>query len=393
MNLPATTPASNRPGSTIIEPVGAHGGAHFYDISLCRAIRQAGIDATLATSDVTPQPDDVPVRHSYVRVFGRDAAWKRAWRFACGTVDALRWGGRRGHQIAHLHFYGFELLQLLNIGLVKLFGRKLVITAHDVEVFDGSHRVGRLARWAYGSADALIAHNEVTRQALLTQAAIPAARIHVIRHGDHLELVPRIIPVAEARRGLQLDEDAFVVGFFGQIKEVKGLDVLIRAAARAKLKTSRRLHLLIAGRPWRNDFAPYQSLLDELGLAADTTLHIRYVADDELPSFYCAADVMVLPYRKIYQSGVILMAMALKRPVVVSDLPGMTEMIEHRSNGLVFKTDDPQALAEQLLWAEANGSSLAELASRAFERMSKEHAWQVVGAQTASLYDRIAAGT
>jgi glycosyltransferase involved in cell wall biosynthesis len=171
----------------------------------------------------------------------------------------------------------------------------------------------------------------------------------------------------------------------GQIKDVKGLDILIEAFPEVARKVP-EVTLLIAGRPWKTDFSAYQTLINRLGINDKCVLHIRYIPNDQLPSYFAAADIVVLPYRKIYQSGVILLAMSSRRAVVVSDIPGMTEMITDEQNGYLFAAGSAASLADRLIRALHDDLGRASVAARALEYVRQNHDWEQIGEQTASLY-------
>jgi glycosyltransferase involved in cell wall biosynthesis len=115
-------------------------------------------------------------------------------------------------------------------------------------------------------------------------------------------------------------------------------------------------------------------------------LHIRHIPNDELALYFAAADVVVLPYRRIYQSSVILMAMSYGRAVVVSDLPAMTEMVTDGENGYVFEQGSAVSLSKQLVRALRDEQGRLRVASRALEYIRKNNDWEQIGKQTAMLY-------
>ena len=193
---------------------------------------------------------------------------------------------------------------------------------------------------------------------------------------------------AEARRTLGIEASAKVVLFFGQIKDVKGLDLLIQSLPIIAQEVPSVL-LLIAGRPWKTEIARYDALIDELNVRAKCRLHIGFVPDDEVSTYYAAADVVALPYRRIYQSGVLLMAMTFGRPVVVSDLPGMTEIVADGVTGYVFLQGSKDDLAKALIRALKDEIDCRGVAMRASEYIRKHHNWNQIGAQTAQLYRRL----
>ena len=189
----------------------------------------------------------------------------------------------------------------------------------------------------------------------------------------------------EARRVLGINETGRVILFFGHIREVKGLDILLEAIP-AVAREIPEVTLLIAGRPLRKDFSTYERLIDSLGIRDRCVLHIRYISNDELPLYFAAADIVALPYRRIYQSGVILMAMSYGRAVVVSDLPAMTEMVTDGQNGYVFEQGSAVSLSKQLVRALRDEQGREAVASRALEYIRNNHDWEQIGKRTLLLY-------
>jgi len=178
--------------------------------------------------------------------------------------------------------------------------------------------------------------------------------------------------------------------FFGQIKDVKGLDVLIKAIPEVAQEVP-EVTLIIAGRPWKNDFSFYERLIDNLGIRNRCVLHIRYIRNDELARYFSAAEVVVLPYRRIYQSAFILMAMSYGKAVVVSDLPAMTEMITDGQNGYVFAQGSEDALSKELMRVLQDDQERESVATRALAYIRQNNGWEQIGQKTAELYRSVLA--
>lgn len=379
-------PGARAPRSAaIIEPVGGHGGMNYYDFGLCRGLVAAGVRPTLYTCDATQAVPGLPfeVKLEYRGVFGRDPAWRRGLRYLSGSLRALVGARIGGSRLAHFHVFQVGALELFNVVLAKALLMRVVVTAHDVEAFRGEW--SSLKGWVYGLADRVIAHNLVSRRELVQVLGIPERKIHVIPHGNYLGDIGRMPPTEDARAKLGLPPTAPVLLFFGQIKEVKGLDLLLDALAAIKGAVP-DVVLVIAGKTWGQDFARYQSQIDSLGLRSHCITQIRYIADDEVATYYAAADLVVLPYRRIYQSGVVLMAMSYGKPVLASDLQGMTEVIEDGVNGYVFRTGDTAHLAERLLSVLADRAAMQRAAVNGLGLMRDTYGWERIGRLTAECY-------
>ena len=178
---------------------------------------------------------------------------------------------------------------------------------------------------------------------------------------------------------------AKVVLFFGQIKGTKGLDLLIEALPVVANEVPEVL-LLIAGRPWKTSFSQFDQLIDKLNVRARCRLHIGFVPNDKVGDFYAAADLVALPYRRIYQSGVLLMAMSYAWPVIVSDLSGMTEIVADGVNGYVFRKESKDDLAKVFIRALQDEAGGLRLTDRALDYIREHHDWNQIGQSTAALY-------
>lgn len=135
--------------------------------------------------------------------------------------------------------------------------------------------------------------------------------------------------------------------FFGQIKKVKGVDILLKALILLKRKFT-DLYVMIAGSVWKTDFAECQAIIDNNDLTECLKTDIRYIPDKEIKYFYAASDVCVLPYTDVFQSGVIQLAYGYKKPVVTSDLPAFTQFVEEGVTGFISKAGDVESLANAM---------------------------------------------
>ena len=376
-------------GVAVIEPVGGHGGMNSYDFSLCRSLVKAGSRATLYTCDKTDVTGDegFPVKPCYRGIYGKSKAWRRGLRFVFGSFRAMRGARRDGYQIAHFHFFHVGPLELFNVLLARLFGLRVVITAHDVEAFKEGLTIPAFNRWAYRSANRVIAHSQVAKRELIRELNVAEERVDVIFHGNYLEGVPATPTREMAREHFGLSADKRVLLFFGQIKDVKGLDVLLNGFALAR-QADESLHLLIGGRVWKTDFSKYAEIIHCHGLAPYCTLHIRYIPDAEVPYFYRCADLVVLPYLRIYQSGVVLQAMSYGSPALVSDIAGMLEAIDDESTGFVFRSQDPQHLAQRIGEIFRHPGCSQAIAQAGLRMVSVRNDWSVLGEQSVACYRR-----
>jgi len=376
--------------AAIIEPVGGHGGMNHYDFSLCRALNEAGVDVALYTSDATTAPSEraFAFHPVYRGVFAGAPAWTRVLRYLRGTLLALAASVREERSVCHFHFFQVGPLELLNVVLARLLRRKVVITAHDVEAFVASRDVPGMPRAAYTLAHGVIAHNLTSRCALVDRMKLKGEKIIVIPQGNSMEAIPARSSATDARRALSLPTAGRILLFFGQIKEVKGLDLLLRAMP-AILAEHPHTILVIAGRPWGTRFSDYQALIERLGIARSCVTRIHFIPDDDLPLFYQACDLVILPYRRIYQSAVLLMALGFGKAVLTSDIPGMTDIVSDGDTGFLFRSEDPEDLARAANRALSSPDTIAHVAERGHRLVVQRHAWGEIGRATARFYQSI----
>ena len=376
----------------VIEPVGGHGGMDYYDFGLCGGLAKTGVDVVLHTCDETviPAVAGFEVRHTYRGIYGKSAAWRRGVRFARGSLRAISSAVLEKRKIVHFHFFRVGSLALMNVLLARFMCRKVVITAHDVESFVSSLEVPFMSRMAYRLAHAVVAHNQLSRAELVGRLNVSPDKIAVIPHGNYLHMLAPMPKPEEAKARLEIPADAKVLLFFGQIKDVKGLDLLVQAMSDVLKKHPEAL-LLIAGKLWKTDFSLYQNKIDELGIADSCRKHIRYIKDDEVPLYYASAELVVLPYRHIYQSGVVLMAMSYGKAVLVSDIPGMTEIVSKGVNGFVFHQGDVGDLAIQINAALDEDDVRAHLAQQGYLHVRDKYDWLAIGESTGKCYETVLA--
>ena len=372
---------------SIIEPVGGHGGMNYYDFGLCEGLAKAGVEAILYTCNETQIPSNAPftVKLTFKNIYGTDSAWRRGLRYVRGSLRALLHTVSSGRSICHLHFFHVGPLEMMNVVLAKLLRRRVVITAHDVESFVSGLSVHRFSQLAYRLADRVIAHNQASKNELMDILSLPERKIEIIPHGNYLHSISDVPDRSTARKHLGLSDESKVVLFFGQIKEVKRLDLLLQAMPDV-VEAHPETTLLIAGKTWKTDFSSYEKMIDELGLAGRCVTHIGYIPDREVAFYYAAADLVVLPYRRIYQSGVLLMAMSYGKPILASNLEGMSEVVTDGETGFLFPSGDTRALAKRLIEVLAEPEALRRTGESGYRHVMEHYSWAGVGEQTSVYY-------
>jgi len=375
--------------AAIIEPVGGHGGMNFYDFGLASGLEAAGVPTMVYTCDETMPPLGATflLKLPFRGIYGDNSKYLRGLRFLRGMISAIYDARRQKADIAHFHIFHTTGLELASVLFARLARLKVVVTAHDIESFSSNSSLS-IARRIYGYASVVIAHNAFSRDELIQRLGIPTSKIAVIPHGNYLDAINHGINRTVARKRLGLPPEVPLLLFFGQIKQVKGLDLLLEALPTV-IQAIPSVKLLIAGKVWKTSFEEYQAIIDRLQLSEHVISDIRYIPDPEADLYYSAADLSVFPYRKIYQSGALLMAMSYGRPVVVSDLPGMLETVQDGANGYVFRSGDARHLAACLVEALQDKTKTHRVAEGGYMRVVTENDWRRIGQMTRDAYESV----
>jgi glycosyltransferase involved in cell wall biosynthesis len=370
----------------IVEPVGSHGGMEFLNHALCAALARAGWHPRLLTSEAMEAPDDsYEVNKVYAGVYGPEPKLRRGLRFLRASVIGFWQGRKAGARLAHFHFFHIGLLQVASVLWARVFGLRVVVSAHDV----GSLRAGEspwLLKLVYKISGPVIAYSKGARRKLETALNVPPERIFDVPLGNYDGFLPPLPAKAGAKASFGYDENDFVVLFFGQLKRVKRLDLLLQASALARERGASRLRVLIAGSLADSDSGALADLINSNGLADAVQLHARFIDNEDLPTYFAAADIAALPYDVIYQSGVVLLAMTNGVPVLTSDIPGMREVVEHENNGLTFEAGNPDSLAATLVALTEGRWDLSALSSAARHAVTTRHGWQNCAELTGAAY-------
>lgn len=148
-----------------------------------------------------------------------------------------------------------------------------------------------------------------------------------------------IIGREEALKALGLDPDYRYLLFFGFIRDYKGLDWLLQAMAEPRLK-EKRIRLIVAGEFYA-DSKPYLDFIREAGLEEKVVLHTDYIPNDRINRYFCAADLVVQPYKTATQSGVTQVGYHFNKAMLVTDVGGLGEIIVDGKSGYVVKPEVP----------------------------------------------------
>ncbi len=146
-----------------------------------------------------------------------------------------------------------------------------------------------------------------------------------------------LISREEALDKLGLDSGFRYILFFGLVREYKGLDIIINAFANQELRKT-KVKLLVVGE-FYIPRAPYDEMIKKQGLEDEIIIYPHFVPNEEVAYWFCASDIVAQPYKSATQSGVTQIGYHFNKPMLVSDVGGLAEIIPHGRGGYVVRPD------------------------------------------------------
>jgi glycosyltransferase involved in cell wall biosynthesis len=217
-------------------------------------------------------------------------------------------------------------------------------------------------------AENVISHESRRIDLLLTMMALRQADRFLVLSGVVEQDIRRLFPDAKLYRSSLPVYDCYNVGesltrrqaqerlglagkkvvlFFGYVRKYKGLMNLIEAFPAIR-RSVEDVHLLIVGE-YYDDPRPYRERIEELGLQDCVKEVAEYVANEDVHVYFEAANVAVLPYNGATQSGILSIAYGFKKPVIVTDVGGLAELVDEGRTGYVVPPHDVGKLADAVV--------------------------------------------
>lgn len=292
----------------------------------------------------------------------------------------------------------FVLLDRILMNLYyKLMGKKIVFTAHNVneKQRDNCDSIyNRLTlRILYALVDHIFVHTNMMKMQLIEEFGVRENKVSVIPFGINNTLPKTDLTGREARDRLGLGKEDKVLLFFGRVANYKGLEYAIEAL-NYLVKTDDRFRLVVAGRIergcedyWNN----IESVIERYGLGKHVVKRINFIPDDEVEIFFKSADVLILPYKAIFQSGLQFLAYGFGLPVIATDIGSFREDIIEGKTGMICRSEDADDLADKI-HAFFRGDLFANLQQARSEIMeygNRKYSWEEVGNITGAVYERL----
>jgi glycosyltransferase involved in cell wall biosynthesis len=276
----------------------------------------------------------------------------------------------------------------------KVLGKKIALTAHNVNKEKRDSNDSLLNRLTlkiqYRLCDHIFVHTQKMKNELVQDFAVAERSVTVIRHPINNAFPDTDLTPAESKRRLGIRDEEKTILFFGKIKPYKGVEHLL-AAFRQLVVSDGNYRLIIAGEVQKGN----QTYLDELQQTVTRELDrgriilkTHFIPDEETELYLKAADVLVLPYNEIFQSGVLFLAYSFGLPVVATDVGSFREEIVEGTTGYLCRPADPADLAMTIetYFASDLYRNLSTRRQEIKDYADVHHSWDAVAELTRNTY-------
>jgi len=275
----------------------------------------------------------------------------------------------------------------------RFLGKRIILTVHNVNTDRRDYKdtvLNRLTlRIQYRLAEHIFVHTEKMRRELAQEFGVQATQVTVVPFGINNSVPHTCLNQLEARQRLGIRPGERIILVFGNIAPYKGIEYLITAFQQIVAR-QQNYRLIIAGKPKNCEtyWNAIQEAISEDVQMGRVLLRPEFIPDDETEVYFKAADVLALPYRYIYQSGVLFLGYSFGLPVVAADVGCLKDEIVEGKTGFVFKPEDPVDLARAIerYFASDLYTNLSIRRQEIRDYAMVRHSWEVVGPLIMSQY-------
>jgi glycosyltransferase involved in cell wall biosynthesis len=265
-------------------------------------------------------------------------------------------------------------------------GTKIVLTVHDLLPHDTADRYKEVFAGLYHQVDALICHSDHIKHRLEQEFEITPEKIAVIPHGPFFFDLPET-DSAIALQTLGVESGQQMVLWQGIIFPYKGLDLLLDAWQRVESQAP-KVCLVVLGTGAPSLTAELEDQAKHLGLSR-VRFRFRFCSVEELVAAYRAATIVVYPYRAITTSGALATGLALKKPIVASDLAVFREVLTDGDNAILIDPYNTGDLARAIVSLSEDSALRHRLAVAVDKMRFGPESWKVIAVETFDVYRAI----
>ena len=379
------------------------GGDKPYALGMASALTSQGVVLDFIGSDELKSPEllnDPHVRFLNLRGDQRSnvGAAKKLHRVMAYYLRLLSYAATAEAKVFHIlwnnkfQFFDRTLLMLY----YKLMGKRLALTAHNVNAGKRDSNDSRLNQLSlkiqYRLSNHIFVHTEKMKSDLVAEFCIPENKVSVIPFGINNTVPNTSLSTVEAKRQVGVSTSDKTLLFFGNIAPYKGLEYLVEAFTEV-VRRDASYRLIIVGKPkgtwdyWKR----IQQAIARSGIGDRIIGKIKYIPDEQTEWYFKAADVLILPYTRVFQSGVLFLGYAFGLPVIAADVGPLKDEIIEGKTGLVFKPQDSSDLAKTIeeFFSSQLFRELESRRARIKEYANERYSWNKVAAITTKVYSNL----
>ncbi|MDJ0553990.1 MAG: glycosyltransferase [Microcoleaceae cyanobacterium MO_207.B10] len=318
------------------------------------------------------------------------------WPYCLGKLPIYKAAvmRKKSFDIVHIHWIYFYLVGdnkylyflsclrfIFDVWITRLTGLKVVWTVHN-SISHNSKFPG-LELWVRRQfvklVDRIICLNKTTVETIAKEYKFNPAKAIVIPHGHYRDVYQKLVDLVEARKELNLPESGKVYLNLGLLRPYKGIENLLQV-----WQDNQDIFaddtLLIVGKPWNESYA---KKLQELATGIKgVIINPQFVDNSKLHLYFSAANVVVLPFKKILNSGSLILAMSFGKPVLAPRLGGLLE-VAGDANELLYDPEDKEGLLKAMQKStKIDLDELSQLVEKACDRLD----WNLIGQETLAVY-------
>jgi len=297
-------------------------------------------------------------------------------------------------QILHFQSIFSPRRDWLFFALLKALRYKIVFTVHNVLPHDEFEQQAKGLktgfRIIYNLVDHIILHSQANKKEFLELFPMSQKKISVIPMGNYNMFKSSDNVSKEiAKKKLGYKQNERIILFFGAIRPYKGVEYLINAFT--KIETDfPDARLLIAGKPIALNIDELRNRIGRLNIENKTKVIAEYIPNEEIENYLSSAEFVVFPYVTASQSASVFLAYAYSKPVIVTQVGGLPEIVEHKKSGLIVPPEDVRNLSDAL-------KEFLSLAPNKLNRMGKyarkltetKFGWEEIADRTQDVYKKI----
>jgi D-inositol-3-phosphate glycosyltransferase len=373
----------------------------YYGYSLCMGLAHSGCDVTLVTKcnyqwENQPHPQikisevfsafstRLVEKYNFLQTNRVLRTGIKALEYPLSYLSFIRLYFKEKPDIIHFQYALIPIVDSLVFKFLKVLGLPCVFTVHNIVQPRKIQINDYFLKLSYKCISHFVVHSNANKTEFSHHYRLAPDRIRVIPHGNYnAYITDHTLTRDTARQSLKVASDRHVILFFGIIFKFKGLEYLLRALS--KIPPDSRPILMIAGKP-SDGFDSYQEEIDQLGIGDDVCTRLEFIPNDELQLYFTATDLVILPYTRITQSGVMLTAFSFGKPVVATRVGSFPETIIEGKNGYLAEPQDVDSLSTAISRALADPAHLEDMSRFSKEYSDREFNWDSIAQQTLSLY-------